>query len=138
MKALKKGYKRASIQLPPILSHFSAKLDQSQSAFFFGTEEVYFSVSGYYLKYKLNSQRSMVVCTIQLNPTDNNVRKESNKVKECVWILVHGFYLSSWQYKCYTNIRFWNEIIVSKLTVSCLGTYKNIPVFGNHNFTNIK
>ena len=43
MKALKKGYKRASIQLPPILSHFSAKLDQSQSAFFFGTEEVLYS-----------------------------------------------------------------------------------------------
>ena len=54
MKALKKGYKRASIQLPPILSHFSAKLDQSQSAFFFGTEEV--TINLFLSKFQITSK----------------------------------------------------------------------------------
>ena len=39
-KVLEKLYKRAFTQLSTILYSFQAKIDQSQPAFFFGTEEV--------------------------------------------------------------------------------------------------
>ena len=42
---LKKFFKEAFTQLLIIFSHYSVKMDQSQPAFFFGTEEVLFKES---------------------------------------------------------------------------------------------
>ena len=44
IKVLRKVYKQAFMPLYPIFSRYSPKIDQSQSAFFFGTEEVFLKV----------------------------------------------------------------------------------------------